>query len=76
MVPHPRSVHGPVTAAADWWAGRRSEFSCVISDFVLLEIGRGNPEQAAARVRLVGHTDDMPVTSEWVNVASPHGVGG
>jgi len=45
-------VAGHQQTTAERWAGRRMEFTCVISDFVLLEISRGDEEQAAARLRL------------------------
>lgn len=45
-------VAGHQQTTADWWEKSRSRFICVVSDFLVDEIERGNPEMAAARLAL------------------------
>ena len=57
-------VAGHQQTTAEWWARRRDEFACVISDFVLLELGRGDAEQVATRVRVAKVFMQLKTTPE------------
>lgn len=45
-------VAGHQRTTADWWANRRQEFICVVSDFLVTEISRGDAAPSAVRLRL------------------------
>lgn len=62
-------VAGHQQTTADWWANRRSEFVCVVSDFLATEISRGDAAPAGARLRLVEGLPRLQSTSEVLHLA-------
>jgi hypothetical protein len=50
-------VAGHQQTTGEWWAKRRHEFICVVSDFLVTEIGRGDAAPSEARLRLA---DGLP----------------
>ena len=62
-------VAGHQQTTLDWWTTRRQEFLCVISDFVLLEVGRGDAQQATERVKLTNGLVTLATTPAVLRLA-------
>lgn len=69
-------VAGHQQTTADWWARRRHEFVCVISDFLITEISRGDAAPSAARLRLVEGLPRLRTTPEVLDLAKRFVEGG
>lgn len=62
-------VAGHQQTTADWWAKRRGEFICVVSDFLVTEISRGDAAPLGARLRLVEGLPRLQTTPEVLDLA-------
>src|ERR1043166_2139151 len=62
-------VAGHQQTTADWWARRRHEFICVVSDFLVVEISRGDAAPAGGRLRLVEGLPRLQPTPEVLDLA-------
>lgn len=51
-------------ATTEWWETRRQDYSLFISDFVLDEVGDGDPSLAAARLAALAGIPSLDVTGE------------
>lgn len=49
-----------IAATHEWWDQSRSKFDLVTSEVVLLEAAQGNPEAAAARLKLLATINELP----------------
>ncbi len=63
-----------VTAAwqritADWWLARRNDFNLYISELVVAEAERGDPEAAAERLKYLQGIPEVPITREVRDLA-------
>ena len=63
-------VAGHQQTTADWWARRRGDFVCVISDFLVTEISRGDAAPSGARLRLTEGLPRLQSTPEVTQLAS------
>ena len=59
--------HQQITRA--WWAQRRHEFACCVSDAVWKEASRGDPQQAQRRLELLRELPRLPITPEVERLA-------
>lgn len=57
-------VAGHQQVTHDWWDERRQDFDIYISQFVLDEAARGDPETAAHRLELLAEAEALDVTDE------------
>ena len=62
-------VAGHQQTTVDWWTRRRSEFVCVVSDFRVTEISRGDAAPASARLRLIEGLARLQTTPEVLQLA-------
>jgi predicted nucleic acid-binding protein len=62
-------VAGHQQTTADWWAKRRHEFICVVSDFLVTEISRGDAAPSGARLRLAAGLPRLQTTPEVLRLA-------
>jgi len=62
------AAHQQVTA--DWWRTRRIGFSLYVSQFVLDEIGRGDPEVAKRRLNAVKGIPLLDITDKVLDLAA------
>ena len=62
-------IAGRQQTTADWWASRRGEFVCVISDFLITEISRGDVAPSSARLRLIDGLPRLQTTPEVLQLA-------
>jgi len=51
-------------ATQDWWAERRGDFECYISQVVLDEASAGNPEEVKKRLAVLGSLPVLEMTEE------------
>src|SRR5688572_28734462 len=63
-------VAGHQQTTADWWAKRRREFICVVSDFLVTEISRGDSAPSGSRLRLAEGLPRLQTTPEVLQLAS------
>lgn len=54
---------------ADWWDNRRFDFDVYISEFVVAEASRGNPDAAARRIAAIADISELEATEEVKSVA-------
>ncbi len=54
----------------DWWDTRRGDFELVISEYVLDECRRGDPERAADRLALLAGVQQINTTPAGVRLAA------
>src|SRR5579871_1109942 len=57
-------VAGHQQTTQDWWANRRSEFACSISQVVIEESSRGDPTEVQKRVAILGELPILDVTQD------------
>ena len=48
----------------EWWEVRRSDFELYISEFVIVEISRGDPEAAKLRLEAITDISELEATEE------------
>ena len=48
----------------EWWEVRRSDFELYISEFVIAEISRGDPEAAKRRLEAIADISELEATEE------------
>ena len=48
----------------EWWEVRRSDFELYISEFVIAEISRGDPEAAKHRLEAIADISELEATEE------------
>jgi hypothetical protein len=53
----------------DWWAQRKEGFACVISQEVIAEASRGDPEQVRRRLAVLSSLPRIALTSEAQELA-------
>ena len=53
----------------DWWQQRRPSFACVISQEVVTEASRGDPEQVRRRIAVLASLPRVAVTAEAQELA-------
>lgn len=63
-------VAGHQQTTTDWWARRRGEFVCVISDFLITEISRGDAAPSSARLHLIEGLPRLQTTPDVLQLAS------
>ena len=63
-------VAGHQQTTADWWGRRRGDFVCVISDFLITEISRGDAAPSAARLRLIEGLPRLQTGPEVLQLAA------
>lgn len=63
-------------ATHDWWANRRPEFECYVSQVVIDEATAGDAEAAAKRIEVIGDFPVLEVTEEAERLASAILAGG
>ena len=63
-------VAGHQQTTAEWWARRRADFVCVVSDFLITEISRGDAAPSTARLRLVEGLPLLQTTPEVLQLAA------
>ena len=54
---------------ADWWENRRSDFDLYISEFVVVEVSRGNSEASARRLAVIEGIAELQVADDARNLA-------
>jgi predicted nucleic acid-binding protein len=62
-------VAGHQQTTAEWWAKRRQEFICVVSDFLVAEIRRGDTAPSAERLRLAEGLPRLKTTQGVLRLA-------
>lgn len=55
---------------ADWWETRRSEFDLFVSEFVMVEASRGDPDAAARRMTVIDGIPALKVTAAARDLAA------
>jgi hypothetical protein len=55
-------VAGHQQATQDWWADRRGEFACYVSQVVIDEASQGDPSEIAKRMAVIGDLAVLEVT--------------
>ena len=53
----------------DWWNEKRLDFRCFISEYILHEISRGNPEQVEKRLKSVEGLEILEGNQEIIDLA-------
>ena len=53
----------------DWWADRRADFECYVSQVVIDEASAGDPEEARKRMAVMGSLAVLAVTEDAESVA-------
>lgn len=56
-------------ATKDWWIERRGEFECYVSQVVLDEAAAGDPQEAKARMQMIGDFPVLEITEEAESLA-------
>lgn len=57
-------VTGHQQISQEWWASRRGEFECAISQIVIDEASLGDPEEIQKRLRIIGGLPVLQVTED------------
>src|SRR5881275_1198673 len=53
-------VAGHQQTTQDWWANRRSEFECSVSQVVIDEVSVGDPMEVQKRIAIIGGLPTLP----------------
>ena len=69
-VPKDRIVAGKIEVTHKWWTDARSRFDLVTSEFVTEEAADGDPEAAAARLKLIADVKIAPVDERVADLAA------
>lgn len=57
-------VAGHQQIAQEWWAARRSEFECSISQVVIDEVSAGNSEEAGKRLAIIAGLPILQISAD------------
>lgn len=57
-------VAGHQQTTQDWWANRRSEFECVISQVVIDEASAGDSAEAQKRLEIIAGLSELEITAD------------
>jgi len=57
-------VAGHQQTTQDWWANRRSEFECSVSQVVIDEASVGDPAEVQKRLAIIGSLPTLAITDE------------
>ena len=57
-------VAGHQQTTQDWWANRRSEFECSVSQVVIDEASVGDPAEVQKRLAIIGGLPTLAITDE------------
>jgi len=57
-------VAGHQQTTQDWWANRRSQFECSISQIVIDEASQGDPAEVQKRLAIIGGLPTLDVTED------------
>ena len=57
-------VAGHQQTTQDWWANRRSEFECSVSQVVIDEAAVGDPAEVQKRLAIIGGLPTLAITDE------------
>ena len=57
-------VAGHQQTTQDWWANRRTEFECSISQVVIDEASAGDPAEVQKRLAIIGELATLDVTAD------------
>ena len=57
-------VAGHQQTTHDWWANRRSEFECSVSQVVIDEVSVGDPTEVQKRLAIIGGLPTLALTDE------------
>ena len=57
----------------EWWANRRSEFECSVSQVVIDEASDGDPTEVQKRLAIIGGLPILEVTPDAETLAGHHG---
>jgi predicted nucleic acid-binding protein len=57
-------VAGHQQATQDWWADRRREFECYVSQVVIDEAAQGDPTEVGKRMAVIGDLSVLDVTED------------
>lgn len=57
-------IAGHQKTTQDWWAIRRAEFDCFISQVVIDEISAGDPSEVKKRLAVADSLDSLAVTED------------
>src|SRR5438128_144831 len=60
-------AHQQTTQA--WWAERRGEFQCYVSQVVIDEASMGDPQEIEKRMKIIGDLSVLEVTDEAESLA-------
>lgn len=63
-------IAGQQAVTRQWWDDRRSAFRLFVSDFVLQEASKGNPEVAARRLQVLESIPELEVDGESMALAA------
>lgn len=63
-------VMGHQQITQEWWANRRSEFDCSVSQFVCDEASAGDPAEAQKRLAIIGGLTKLSVTTDAESLAT------
>jgi hypothetical protein len=62
-------VAGHQQATQDWWADRRGQFECYVSQVVIDEASAGDPAEAHKRMTVIGDLPALQVTDDAKSLA-------
>lgn len=64
------TVAGHQQTTQDWWANRRSEFECVISQVVIDEASGGDATEAQKRLDMIAGLPELEITTDAETMAA------
>src|SRR5438874_10250314 len=62
-------VAGHQQTTQDWWANRRSQFECSVSQVVIDEASAGDPAEVQKRLAIIAGLPDLEVTADAESLA-------
>jgi len=57
-------IAGHQKTTQDWWASRRNEFECVISQVVIDEASAGDSSEAKKRIEIIAGLPELEITAD------------